>query len=289
MKEPLKTSLALMVFLLFAHAPLRGATWAENDYSFGSNNFAKDSFSFFSKISTRTVMALGVAFYKDGGIYRDKVYSLRLPVLYSGKNYFLSFRPFLYPAGLIKSSAHGARFSALTSLNGNLNPNYLHLTISGAIAEQKTGQNIGGTRIDKTFSQSAFGAQLEKAMDDQFFFSLSASGFTKPAGVKSRDLINPVLDQSELADLGTFKTVTALPELALVLQFARNMAPDFDSYFYAGFSRISFRQEAPADSAVFGLKLRLNETSSFDFAYNLYKQSTGPCKSYYKIFVQAFF
>lgn len=280
---------ALAVLLLLACAPLRGAWWAENEYSFGSNGFAKDAFSVFTNISTRTVIAPGASFYEDGGTYRDKVYSLRLPVLYSGAHYFLSFKPFLYPAGRIRSSAHGAQFSVLTSLNDNSNPSYLHLTLSGATAEQKTGQNTGGTIINKTFSQSAFGAQMEKALENQFFFSVSAAGFTKPSGAKNSNLINPALDQSELFYLGTFRTINALPEWTLTLQFARNMAPDFNSYLYAGFSRISFRQEDPANSAVFGLKMRLNEKSSLDLAYNLYKQNPGACKDYYKLLVQVFF
>ena len=280
---------ALVALLLLACAPLRGAWWAENEYSFGSDKFTKESFSVFTRISTGTVLAPGAAFYKDGRSYRDKVYSLRIPVLYSGSRYFLSFKPFLYPAGLIKSSARGAQFSALTSLTGNSDQNYLHLTVSAAAAEQKTGQNIGGTITEKTFRQNAFGVQAEKALYDQFFFLVSAAGFTRPAGAKNSNLINPAMDQSELAYMGTFRTITALPEWALALQFARNMGPDFDSYFYAGFSRISFRQEEPASSAVFGLKLRLNETASLDFGYNLYKQNPGAYKNYYKLFIQVFF
>ena len=278
------------LLLLLACAPLRARWWAENDYVSGSNGFKKDSISVFTSISTRTVLAPGAAFYKDRGSYRDAVYSLRLPVMYSGDDYFLSFKPFFYPARAgIKSSACGAKVYALTELGESSDSSYLHLTVSGAAAKQKTGLNIDGTKTNKTFAQNAFEVQLEKGFYDQFFFLVSAAGFTKPSGAKNLNLINPVLDQAELAYLGTFRTITAMPEWALALQFARNMAPDFDSHIYAGFSRISFRQADPGNSAVFGMKLRLNDDASLDLAYNFYTQNAAAGKNYYRVFVQMFF
>lgn len=288
MKKSIPALTALL--LLLVCAPLRARWWAENDYVSGSNGFKKDSISIFTGISTRTVLAPGAAFYKDRGIYRDAVYSLRLPVMYSGDDYFLSFKPFFYPARAPgKSSAGGAKVYALTDLGESSDSSYLHLTVSGAAARQKTGLNINGTKTNKTFTQNAFEVQLEKSFYNQFFFLASAAGFTKPSGAKNPDLINPVLDQAELAYLGTFRTITAIPEWALALQFARSMAPDFDSHIYAGFSRISFRQADPGNSAVFGMKLRLNEDASLDLAYNFYAQNAAAGKNYYRVFVQVFF
>ena len=80
-----------------------------------------------------------------------------------------------------------------------------------------------GTKTDNTFTQNAFEVQLEKGFYNQFFLLASASGFTKPTGAKNPNL--PVMDQADLAYLGTFRTITAMPEWALALQFARNMAP----------------------------------------------------------------
>ena len=279
-----------VLLLLLACAPLRAGWWAENDYDFGSNGFKKDSVSVFTSISTRTVLAPGAAFYKDRGTYRDAVYSLRLPVMYSGDGYFLSFKPFFYPARAgIASSAGGAKVYALTELGESSDLSYLHLSVSGAAAGQKTGLNIDGTKTSRTFAQNAFEVQMEKSFYNQFFFLASAAGFTKPSGAKNLKSTLPVLDQAELAYLGTFRTITSMPEWALALQFARNMSPDFDSHIYAGFSRISFRQADPGNSVILGMKLRLNETASLDLAYNFYTQNATACKNYYKIFVQMFF
>ncbi|HAF96191.1 MAG: hypothetical protein A2021_07235 [Elusimicrobia bacterium GWF2_52_66] len=300
MKKSLLPLTALLSLLICA--PLRAGWWAENDYVTGSNGFKKDSISVFTNISTRTVLAPGAAFYKDRGDYRDAVYSLRLPVMYSGDNYFLSFKPFLYPLhknhkiigpinsaveAQTESSAIGAKVYVLTKLGESYDLSYLHLTVSGATAKQKTSLEDTTTKTNKTFSQNAFEVQLEKGFYNQFFLLASASGFTKPAGAKNPDL--PVMDQADLAYLGTFRTITAIPEWALALQFARNMAPDFDSHLYAGFSRISFRQAEPGSSTVFGMKLRLNEGASLDLAYNFYTQKPAAGKNYYRIFVQVLF
>ena len=286
MKKSLLPLTALLSLLVCA--PLHAGWWAENDYVSGSNGFKKDSVSIFTNISTRTVLAPGAAFYKDRGNYRDAVYSLRLPVMYSGDDYFLSFKPFFYPEGAqIKSSAVGAKVYALTELGESYDSSYLHLTVSGASARQTTRLDVNGTKTNNTFTQNAFEIQLEKGFYDQFFLLASASGFTKPTGAKNPNL--PVMDQADLAYLGTFRTITAIPEWALALQFARNMAPDFDSHLYAGFSRISFRQADPGSSTVFGMKLRLNEGASLDLAYNFYTQKPAAGKNYYRIFVQILF
>ena len=84
-------------------------------------------------------------------------------------------------------------------------------------------------------------------------------------------MVTPVLDQAELAHLGTFRHITAIPEWVLAAQIARNMRPEYDSHLYAGYSKISFRDAGHANSLVGGLKLNLNEKSTLDLAYNAYK------------------
>ena len=275
--------------LILACAPLRAGWRVENDYISGSNGFKKDSVSVIVGISTSTVLAPGVSFYKDRGKYRDAVYSLRLPVAYSNGNYLFSFKPFFYPerAGL-RASAEGAKIYAMTGLGESSEAGYLHLTVSGAAARQKTGLNIDGTRTRGTFSQNAFEVQLEKSFYNQFFFLASAAGFTKPDGTNPATAIL-VLDQSELAYLGTFRSITSLPEWVMALQFMRSMEPDFNSHLYAGFSRIALRRADPGNSTVFGMKMRLNEGASLDLAYNFYKQNSAAGKNYFRIFIQMFF
>lgn len=281
--------LAALFSVAFA-APARTAWWLENDYSAGSNGHKRDSFTLFTKLTPRLVAGANAAFYKDTAAYREKLWSFRLPVMYSGDRVSLSLKPFIYPVSPeTRSGARGAKFYLLTSLAEPGDESYLRLTFSGAWAEQEARVAGGAAGAKKTFSQAAYELQAEKSYFGQFYFLASAAGFSKPSGVSNLTLVKPAMDQSELAYLGAFRQVTALPEWTLGLQVARNMRPDFDSHIYAGYSRISFRQAGVANSGTAGLKLSLNERSMLDLAYNLYKHEDEAWKNYYKFLLQVFF
>lgn len=263
--------------------------WVENDYDFGSNSSYKNSFTLFRNDSRKLTTGLNLAFYKDKAIYRDRVYSTRLPLMYSGRSYFLSLTPFLYPVSAgTRSGAYGGKLYLLLPLDEQANNSYTHLILSGAWARQKTFLTGAGAPYRDSFDQTAFGLQAEKSYYGQFFFLASASGFLKPA-VSPGELVKPALDQSDLAYLGVFQPVTALPEWALTIQAARNMQPNYDSHVYAGYSKISFRNESRADSIIFGIKTALNDKSSLDMAYDAYKADAAPWKNYYKFLLQLSF
>lgn len=282
----------LFLAALFSTCLIPGAGaawWAENDYATGSNGLKKDSLTLFTNAAPRLVAGANAAFYRDTAGYSDRVYSFRLPVTYSGDTFSFSAKPFVYPvAGKTRSGASGGKFYALASLDEDPEAGYLRLALSGAWASQQARLNTGADV--KTFSQSAYEVQVEKSFFDQFFFLASASGFTKPTGgVSNATLRAPALDQSDLAYLGTFRQVTAIPEWAMAVQVARSMKPDFDSHLYAGYSKISYRGTSAANSAIAGLKIGLTEKSSLDLAYNLYKDENAAWKNYYKILLQVFF
>ena len=275
---------------LFA-APAGAAWWAENDYSFGSNGLTKESLTLFDNATGRFTAGANAGFYKDSASYKDKVFSFRAPLMYSGKSYFISLKPFLYPVNPgTRSGAGGGKLYYMSSLSESDDESYLHLILSGAWARQKAFASDGLSADQTYFSQGAAEVQVDKSFYDQFFFLASAAGFGKPSGgLDPRAVVKPVLDQSELAYLGTFRPATALPEWAMTVQAARNMKPDFDSHIYAGYSKISFRRGAMANSAIMGMKLGLNEKSTLDVAYNAYKEEGAAWKNYYKLLLQLFF
>ena len=274
-------------FSAFFAANSSAAWWLENDYATGANGMKRDSLTLFTNVAPRLVAGANAAFYRNTAGYNDKVYSFRLPLMYSGDKFFVSLKPFLYPvSGQIRSGAAGAKAYLLTSLDAEDDESYLNLVLSGAWASQSARLWSGEK---SKFSETAFEAQLEKSYYNQFFFQASAAGFIRPAGVSNATLRTPALDHSEMAYLGTFRPVTALPEWALSAQVARNMKPDFDSHLYAGYSKISYRNARAANSGIVGLKLGLNDKSTLDLAYNLYKDEGAAWKNYYKILLQVFF
>lgn len=284
--------LLLAAALLAVPVSRAGAVWwLENDYAFGANGLKKNSLTVFRKTSRAFTSGLNVSFYKDDGAYRDRVYSTRLPLMYSGPTYFVSLKPFLYPvAPGTRSGAYGGKLYALVSLDEGGDESFTHLVFSGAWARQKAFFGDTAAPVRREFSQSAFELQAEKSFYGQFFFLASAAGFTTPGnGASNANLVTPVLDQAELAYLGTFRHITAIPEWVLAAQIARNMRPEYDSHLYAGYSKISFRDADRANSLVGGLKLNLNEKSTLDLAYNAYKAEGAAWKSYYKLLLQLFF
>ena len=281
-----KVLCALAVFIGLS-AVSHAAWWMENDYAFGSNNLKKESLTLFTRITPRLMSGANASFYKDGGLYRDKAYSFRLPIMYSPRMMTLSVTPFIYPSSPeIRSDARGVKAYALIPVSEDADESYIHLTLSAAAARQRTRLN---NLKAETFSETAYEARVEKSFFNQFFFLVSAAGFTKPAKASRDNLFNPVLDHGDLADMGTLRPVTRLPGSVITAQFARNMAPDFDSYLYAGFSRISFRGANDANSLLGGLKMKLNDKTTMDFAYNYYKMAGEAGKNYYKLFFQIFF
>lgn len=284
--------LLLAAALLAASISQAGAVWwLENDYSFGSNGLKKNSLTVFRKTSRAFTSGLNVSFYRDSASYRERVYSARLPLMYSGPAYFISLKPFLYPvAPSTRSGAYGGKLYGLVSIDEGRDESFTHLVFSGAWARQKAYFGDAAAPERKEFSQYAFELQAEKSFYGQFFFLASAAGFSTPGnGASNANLVTPALDQAELAYLGTFRHTTAIPEWVLAAQIARNMRPEYDSHLYAGYSKISFRDADRANSLVGGLKLNLNEKSTLDMAYNAYKAEGTAWKSYYKLLLQLFF
>jgi|GEM_PF-725938 len=279
-------------------APAGAAWWVENDYSIGSKRFQRDSLSLTVRTAPRFTAGCGAEFYKDDAHDLKKAYAFRAPLTYSSSKFILSLKPFIYPASSgTGSSARGSRLAVLLPLSEKADGSYLRFSLGGALAGQRTPLLAPSAAAGaESFSETAVEGQLEKSFYNQFFFQASAAGFSRtgdrnsnPAVKPGPDRINPVMDHSELAYMGAFRPVTALPKMALAAQLARNMAPDYDSYLYAGFSRITFRDTRDANSLLGGIKLRLNNTAAMDLGYNYFRVNGESGENYYKLLIQVFF
>jgi hypothetical protein len=278
-------ALLAMLLLLPAAGPA-SAWWIDADHTFGDGGLQKTSASLFFKPAARWVTGLNAGYYSDDGAYAENIWTLRLPVMLNLKGGLVTLKPFLYPErGPRDSSAWGGKAGFMLPVTDEGPDGYTHLTLSAAAARQKT---LSASGAGADLAAYALEAQIEKNYFDQFFFLAHASGFMAD-GPSATGLPAPSLDHSDLAYLGAFAPVTAEPQWSAGMQFARNMAPDYDSHVYAGFSRISFKSAAQASSAVFGMRLKLWDTSSIDLGYNLYKPDGSGSRNRYKILYQVFF
>lgn len=290
----MKLSLPILFLFFTCIAPLKAAWWAENDYTWGAQGFKKESLTLFKTISSNTVVGLNAGFFKNDGIYNEKTYVLKMPILYSGRTFFLSFKPFYYLENSeIESSAYGGKLYFMYHFGGSLSPNsddeYTHLILSLSGANQETIINRNSMLTKVNFKEAAFEAQVEKNFYNQFFLLTSVSLFHSFDNIKQRELRNPVLDHSELSFMGTFAPITNLPNYVLNLQFARNLAPQEHSYLYFGFSKINMNSSPNAYSAIVGIRTKTNPKTSFDLAYNWLKFDNISTRNYYKFLFQIFF
>lgn len=280
----------LLLALLLAAAlpgPARAGWWLENDYSAGSNGLRRDSFSTFAMLRNGYMLGASAAFYKDKAANKDEMYSFRLPIMRTSHSNILSFSPFIYPVSAdAGSGAYGAKAYLQTSLTEPDDQNYLRLLFSAAAASQKARLTTGER---KDFSEAALEMQVEKSYYSQFFLLASAAAFTNPSGVSNATLVRPAMDHAEMAYFGAYRPITALPEWVMTAQASRSMKPDFDSYVYLGYSKISFRQTGDAGSLTAGMKFELSQDTTLDLAYNAFKLQNTSNKNYYRILVRTVF
>ncbi|MCG2726986.1 MAG: hypothetical protein L6420_12195 [Elusimicrobia bacterium] len=286
----------ITLFLFFSCAlPLKAAWWAENDYTWGSQGFKKESLSFFKTVSSGAVIGLNAGFFKNDGIYNDETYVLKMPLLYSSRNYFLSFKPFYYLENSdIGSNAYGGKIYFMYHFGEKPSSfsdddDYTHLILSVSAARQQTIVLRNSLSKKVNFKEASFEAQVEKNFYNQFFLLASGALFRSFNGIKQTELQNPALDHSELSFMGTFASITDLPKHILNIQFARNLAPKEHSHLYFGLSRINMDNSPNAYSAIAGMRTKINPKTSFDLAYNWLKFDNISTRNYYKLLFQIFF
>lgn len=284
----MKTFLLLLVVAAGLPTLTQAGWWAENDYATGSNGFKKDSLMVFTNITSRFKAGTAASFYRDKAAYRDTVYAFRAPLMYSLSSHFLSLTPFIYPvSNNTHSGAGGLKMYIQTALTEPDNENYFYLTAGGAWAEQSA--QMQGFQGRKRFSETAVELKAEKSYFNQFFLLASAAAFSKSGPASNGNLITPALDHAEMADLGTFRQITALPDWVMTAQIARSMKPEYSSHLYIGYSKISYRSAPRANSAIMGIKTEITNKTTLDLAYNMYKEKYASHKNYYKILLRTVF
>lgn len=278
----------LLTLALLLPGTAGASWWAENDYSSGSNGLKKDSLTVLTTVTGKLMAGGSASFYRDTSAYPKKVYAFRLPLMYTGSRNILSLAPFVYPVSpRTRSGAKGVRAYLRTSLTEPDDENYLYLTAAGAWAGQTA--MLAGFPGRKTFSETAVEFQAEKSYFRQFFLLASAAAFSKSGDASNANLATPALDHAEMASLGTFRQVTALPDWAVTFQLSRSMKPEFASYLYIGYSKIAFRQAAAANSVITGLRLEISQKTTLDLAYNMFKAEDSAYQNYYRILLRTVF
>jgi len=261
------------------------AGMAQNDFRYGAEGLKQDTFSLMFPASRNLILGAEASVYKTNEY--EKVHSAKIPVSYAGRTNLASFKPFIYSHHL-GMTAFGGQISLSTIFSlQNETKDSIMLSITGSHAIIK-GEKTSGD-IEK-FSQTAFEMKAEAEVQSNFKFIAGGAGYLSPSkNMKAEGLSKSVFDMKDLADINAYQIIRELPEWAANVKFIRNFQPDFNNSFYAGYSKISFRNSHDANSYIAGMEFFVSEETTWDIGYNYFKYHDKSASQYFRIFVSTVF
>ena len=144
----------------------------------------------------------------------NHIYTFSLPIMLRTENTGLLFRPFITPDNANNASAKGAKLSwTFTFKQDEINQSFAHLFLSAGFADQNAYIIKEGQLPKKdNFYQLAYDGGLVFDCFDVYFFEVSGNMFQYLSGINSVEGVAGVLDQQNIAYLGTLDYVIGLPK-----------------------------------------------------------------------------
>jgi hypothetical protein len=262
MKKLLLSVLFLSVFCGFSFA------FEVADNHTHNSSFWKNSVS----ISARPVYAvsLGAEFdISEHKKFDNHIYAFRLPVTLRSNDYGIIIKPFWYPDNANGAKAYGGKIMLVAGVNRDevaqsSSQAYVGL---GFGAQQADMVKSGAVELKKDFYQLAYEAGANYNFFGQYSFDITGNAYQYLSGIAGVESLRGIMNQQELADLGTLDYVLGLPRgsAGLKIKWASsvNNSENYISYKYIDF----FTQDA-VHSLMLGSNLRVSENVYFNIAYN---------------------
>ncbi len=145
----------------------------------------------------------------------DKIYSFHLPFMLSFPIVDLTLVPFWYPDAN-EASAYGGSLKLEGILRSDdINNIYAGGYLKTAFANQKANMARGTSPLNKeNFKQWAFEGGLNFNFANLYNFNINGNIFTYPDKVNDITAFGGIMNQNELADLGTIDYVLNLPRFS---------------------------------------------------------------------------
>jgi len=269
-----------MTLILFPAAG-NAAYMFENIFQTGSGAYQNDSVTFYADASERFILGLGGEYYKNALRSSDgKVYSVHLPLSYSANKYLFGIKPFFYPNNSeTQSRAFGSNlyvervFQDLEIRESERNPTSVIMNMAFA----SESALVSGEK--KNYQEYLLEAKVKKDFYKLWTLSAGAGAFSLSGdGVSNgKFTVAPSLDHNKLLqdrlNMGVLTAVTELPDWYLSSQVTRTMEPGYDGDFVFGYSQIHLRDSEYINSLTAGMNLELNDTTTFNVSYDLFKHS----------------
>ena len=147
---------------------------------------------------------------------KDHIYAFHIPFMLNFSMLDLTVNPFWYPESN-NAEAYGGSIKLQGLIrNDEINSTYVNGYFKTAFANQNTNI-IRGTspQTKEKFKQFAFEGGLDFNLANLYIFNINGNVFTYPNKVKDISFFGGIMNQNDLADLGTIDYVLNLPEFSV--------------------------------------------------------------------------
>jgi hypothetical protein len=203
-------------------------------------------------------------------VFNSHAYALRMPVGIRTDNTAFNLIPFYYPDNVNDAYAYGGKLSFTSVMTRDeVNDYTTRVFLSAAFSGSKADLVKDGAALeDETFYQAAYEFGLNFDFFDNYGFETSINAFQYMSGITDVDSLNGVMNQQELANLGTLDYILGLPKFSggakMVWKSNVSRSDNFISYRY-----IDFYNEGAKHSLLLSSTVNIFYSNLFlNFSYN---------------------
>ena len=205
----------LLYFFIFCNLILPAFSFSAGDLFIYNSRFWQNEISL--NFTEQGPVSAGLTFdLTDHKDIKDKIYALHLPFMFNFSALDLTVEPFWYP-----DSSHAQAYGGSVAIQGllrsdDINNIYANGYLKAAYANQKANIIRGALPQNKeNFKQWAFEGGLNFNFANLYNFNVNGNVFTYPDKVKDISYFSGIMNQNELADLGTIDYVLNFPEFSV--------------------------------------------------------------------------
>lgn len=204
----------LILLFIFCGLALKGFAFSAGDLFIKNSRFWQNQLSL--DIIGQDLISAGLIFnlteHKDR---KDQIYAFYAPFMLRFPMLDLTINPFWYP-----DTNKAQAFGGSIKINGliksdEINNTYVRGYLQAAFANQKADIVRGAIPKNKeNFKQFAFEGGLDLNLANLYNFNLNGNIFTYPDDEKNVSYFGGIMNQNDLADLGTIDYVLNFPKFS---------------------------------------------------------------------------
>lgn len=203
----------LFLLCIFYSLALQSFAFSAGDLFIKNSHFWQNKLSL--DILGQGNISAGLTFdLTDHKDIKDNIYAFHMPFMLKFLMLDLTIDPFWYPQSN-DAKAYGGSIKLQSFIrNDDISMNYVRGYLKAAFANQKA--NITrSTQNKENFKQFAFEGGFDFNLANLYVFNINGNVFSYPDKVKNITSFGGIMNQNDLADLGTIDYVLNFPEFSV--------------------------------------------------------------------------